>query len=393
MNSKLVLFLILTLVGCLASVSSDIYAPSLSAISADLSTHIDHVQWSMAVFMFGLALSQLIYGPLSEGIGRKNTLLIGISISILGNIISILAPNISCLILGRLIQGLGLGAAATMWRAIFRDRFEGAEMAKYSSYLTILIILIVPAAPTLGGYLQDAFGWRASFAFILAYSTVVLLAVIFLFRETNEHQHTERLKMSHIKAGFKDVLSHKTFLSYSLCTFLSYGAFFAWYNAGPVLLMEGCGLTEIQFGWFTFVVGGAAMALAGFLNGRLTPKLGIPTMLRAGWSLMVLAGALLLLSYYIFSVSFIPIAIPFFIFYFGATFIWPGCFASAFQDFGKKAGYAASCYGAIQMGGAALIGSLVSYLPDENQLPLAFVFMGCATAAWFVFERFINMSS
>lgn len=187
------LFFIILLTSCLTGISSDIYAPSISTIAADLQSSIDDVQWSMAIFMLGVSISQLIYGPLSDGVGRRFPLIIGLGISIIGSIICYRAPTMTILILGRFIQGIGAGAGASLWRTIFRDCFSGAELAKYGAYLSILIVFIVPAAPTLGGYLQKYFNWRASFLFLILYSMAVLTLVIIFFKETSVHHHKDKL--------------------------------------------------------------------------------------------------------------------------------------------------------------------------------------------------------
>ena len=157
MQSNTLLFLIVILVGFFSGIASDIYIPSLPAIANDLKTNIEDVQWTLAIFMLGLSISQLIYGPISEGIGRKYPLIIGLFIVITGSFICFYASSIQNLIFGRFIQGLGAGAGASLWRSIFRDSFEGAQLAKYGGYLSILVAFIVPAAPTLGGYLQTYF--------------------------------------------------------------------------------------------------------------------------------------------------------------------------------------------------------------------------------------------
>jgi len=390
MNKSFILFLIIVIVGCLPGVSSDIYAPLLLIISQDLNTNLYYVQWSMAIFMLGLSVSQLIYGPLSEAFGRKFVLIIGLSISIMGSIMCIIAPSIKILIAGRFLQGIGLGACASMWRSIFRDQFEGVDMAKYASYLSVFMIIVVPAAPTLGGYLQEYFGWRSSFMFIFSYGCLALLSVFFFYKETNKHHHKSKLKLSFIIKTYKEVLSNRAFMGFSLCTFLSYGAFFSWYNTGPILLIKGSNLTPVEFGWFTFFAGGVSMAIASFLNAHFVKKLGISFMIRIGWSLMIGAGILLFSLYFMMGVKFIAIAIPFILFYFGSTFIWPCCFSGAFQSLDKVAGYAGCIYGSMQIGGAALIGSLVSYLPNSNQIPLSMVFISCSSLAWIVFELVIK---
>lgn len=390
MNSKKILFIIILFVACSAQIASDIYSPSIPAIASSLHASISSVQFSMVIYMVGLATSQLFYGPLSEGLGRKTPLILGLSILFLGNIICLFSSSISFLVVGRLIQGCGAGACSALWRSIFRDTFEGAELAKYGAYFSIFITFIVPAAPALGGYLQEYFDWRASFVFLLLYSLSTLIMVIVWLRETSQHHHVEKLNLKFIFNSYKHMLSSHIFMGYTLCTFVCYGAFFSWFAAGPVLLIHMVGLSPVEFGWITLIGGGLATAFGGWVNGRLVTSVGTKVMLRTGFSIMFLAGILMLISAMIFKMNAYIIVIPMMFFYFGVTFIWPSAFAGAFGPFGKMAGYAGALYGFMQISGAAVIGMMVSYLPHENQIPLALVFILASMTAWTVFEKIVN---
>jgi DHA1 family bicyclomycin/chloramphenicol resistance-like MFS transporter/DHA1 family 2-module integral membrane pump EmrD-like MFS transporter len=386
MKSNLILFLVIVLAACLSGVSSDIYIPSLPAIADDLKTTIEEVQWTLAIFMLGLSISQLVYGPISDGVGRRRPLIIGLLIITAGSFVCFYAPSIEVLLFGRFIQGLGAGAGASLWRAIFRDSFNGAELARYGGYLSIVIPFIVPAAPTLGGYLQTYFGWRSSFLFLILYALVTMLMVFVLFKETSIHHHKERLTKKFFAHAFGQLLSSRVFVGYTICTFLSYGAFFAWFTAGPVLLIKIVGISPIEFGWITLLGGGGSMVLAGLVNGKMVVKFGSHFMLRMGWALMFMAGALMIALKFIYGMNTVVIVAPVILFYFGSTLIWPNIFAGAFAPFGKIAGYAGSLYSFMQLGGGAVVSALVSYLPETDQVPLASIFMICSTLSWIVFE-------
>lgn len=392
MNSNKFIFFIILIIGCLGQVGSDIYTPSLPAIAINLDTHINYVQWSMAIYMLGIAASQLIYGPISEGVGRKSPLLIGLIIMLIGSLICLFAPNIELLIAGRFIQGCGAGACTTLWRSIFRDRFSGKDLAKYGSYLAIVVTFIIPAAPTLGGYLQHYFGWRANFVFLCLYTITALWAVSYGLKETSKHHHIDKLQLSYIVSTFRQLLTNRMFIGITLCVFLTYGAFFAWLTAGPVLLIHILGITPVAFGWITFLGGGAAFGLAGWLNGKFVNRFGMPTMMRLGWSIMILAGLLMLTGYYLVGINIWMIVIPVILFYFGSTFIWPNAFATAFSPFGDIAGYAAAIYGLMQIGGGAVMGAIISFLPDTNQIPLAMSFVIAPMLAWLIYEFTVQPS-
>lgn len=386
MNTQRLLFINVLLIACLTSVATDIYAPSLTSIASVMQVPVGWAQFSLTVFMLGLALSQLIYGPISEGVGRRIPLIAGLLIFISGCLLSILATRIEFLVLGRLVQGFGAGACSSLWRSIFRDVYQGDDLAKYGAWLSVIITFFVPAVPVLGGYFQHYIGWQASFAFLIVYSVTTLLLIIYVFKETSQHHHPERLTSSFIKQSFKELLSSPIFMGYTLSVFFCYGAFFSWFAVGPVLLIKHIGLSPVEFGWISFITGACAMGLAGTVNGKIVKHLGGKFMLRFGWSTMITSGCLLLVGHAFFGVNLFAIIIPVFLFYFGVTFIWPNAFAGAFTPFGHIAGYAGSLYSFMQLGGGALIGSLTTWLPANSPLPMAIIFIVSPILAWISYE-------
>jgi len=386
MSSRKLLFFVIVLAACLTQVASDVYAPSLPSIALNLHTSVDLVQWSMAIYMLGVALSQLIYGPISEGVGRKAPLIVGLAIMLLGSVVCVFTPTIEVLIWGRFVQGCGAGAAASLWRTVFRDIYSGEELSKQGSYLIIFIMFIIPAAPALGGYLQEGFGWRASFIFMCGYAIVALFAIIFGFKETSQYHHLERLRLGYIRKTYLELLTSRLFMGVTLCTFLSYGALFAWFVVGPVLLIKSIGISPVAFGWISFLSGGAAYASAGMLNGRFVSRFGMPNMMRFGWAVMFFSGLLMVALSYSVGLKTWAVVLPAMILYFGSTFIWPNAVATAFTPFGKIAGYAGCLYGFIQISGAAFMGGIMSYLPDNTQIPLAIATLLSSLASWLIYE-------
>ncbi len=386
MQSHKVLLSIVLLAACLVSVASDIYAPSLSAIAQDLKAPIAEVQESMAIFMLGVCLSQLIYGPISEGVGRRLPLIVGLGIMLMGSTMCLYATNISLLLIGRFVQGAGAGAGACLWRSMFRDSFDATQMAKYGAYLGITLTFVIPAAPALGGYLQAYFGWRAGFLFLIVYALTTIILVFFVLKETSTYHHKERLSWTFFRNAVGQLISSRTFMGYALCMFFSYGAFFSWFVIGPVLLIDKVGITPVDFGRISLFLGLISMSLAGVFNGRMIGRFGPHFMLRLGWSLMLSAGVLMILLKLLCGVTLFSIIVPMFLFFFGVTLIWPSAFAGAFAPFGKIAGYAGSLYSFMQIGGSAVLGTLSSCLPTTSQIPLAFIFLSASAAAWIVFE-------
>lgn len=380
------LFFIIVLLGCSTQFAADLYAPCIVSIADDMNTSINNVQYSMSIYMVGIALSQLIYGPISEGIGRRMTMIIGLSIMSLGIIICMMAKNIETIIIGRLVQGIGGGAPASLWRTMFRDLFSGEELAKYTSYLVMFIIFIIPAAPLLGGYLEEFFGWYSNFTFMLGYAAICLFAAIFLLSETNKSYNKSNLNFESCFLNYKQMFNSRLFMGLTFSVFLSYGAMFSWFIVGPVLLIDIIGIRPSEFGWINFIGSGAAYVIAGFLNGQLVKKHGIKTMMRFGFTTMVFSGLGMVMGYLLYGINLYAIVAPTIIFFFGAAFIWPNAYAAAFTPFGKIAGYAGALYGFMQISGGGVLGSILAYLPDENQLSMGYVMIICAVFAFISFE-------
>ncbi|MBA2710511.1 MAG: multidrug effflux MFS transporter [Tatlockia sp.] len=390
MSKQLFLFVNILLIACLSSIATEIYAPSLAAIAGFMHAPIEKAQFSLTIFMVGLAFSQLIYGPVSEGFGRRKPLIAGLLIFLVGSLLCAFSTSITYLLAGRLIQGLGAGACSSLWRTIFRDVYQGDDLAKYGAWLSVVIIFFVPAVPVLGGYFQHYLGWQASFGFLILYCLLTLSLILFVFKETSIHHHSERLKLSFIKQTFKELLTSRIFMGYSLLVFFCYGAFFSWFAVGPVLLIKHIGLSPVEFGWVTFIISAGGMALASTINGKFIKRFGSKFLLRAGWIIMFISGCLLLLGQLFFGLNLFAILVPVFLFYFGVTFIWPNAFAGAFTPFGHIAGYAGTLYSFMQLGGGALIGSISAHLPANSQFPMAIIFITSPILAWVSYEILVN---
>ncbi len=150
------LFAIILLLATSGQIAADLYLPSLPFIAKGLKSPIHLVQLSLSLYMIGLASSQLIYGPLSDGIGRKKPIIIGFTLLVIGSIICLTASSIKSLIIGRCIQGMGAGCSISLSRAILRDIYTGKHLAKLGSYLAVCSVAIMASAPLVGGYIVSA---------------------------------------------------------------------------------------------------------------------------------------------------------------------------------------------------------------------------------------------
>lgn len=388
-TDKLKIIGVMMLVACLTGFAADIYISSFFTISQDLGSSISNVQQSMGIFLFSVSISQLIYGPISEIIGRRIPLLIGLIIALIGSFVCYSANSIDMLLIGRLIQGAGAGACACLWRAILKDSLSHDEISKYAGYLGIIMVFVVAASPALGGLMESYLNWQYSLLIVVIYISATLILVIQYLKETNIHHHNNKISFAFFKNAFGSLLSSRIFMGYSLCVFLTYGAFFSWFVMGPVLLIGQIGIKPDIFGVINLVIGGSAMALGGLLNGKIVGKLGKSYMLRLGWGLIFLAGVMILIWNIFWHQTAISLTVFVFIFLFGATFIWPNAFTEAFGPFAKIAGCASTLYSMMQLGGGAAIGSISALLPKSSN-SLAIIFILSSLSALTIFEFWIK---
>jgi len=166
-ETPLMFFLVLVTLTTFGHTLADMYVPSLPAITKAFQIPISYVQLSVSAYMLTFSLSQIIYGPFSERYGRKPPIYFGLILCLIGTFICASATDITQLIIGRLVQGIGGGAAIAVGRAIARDIYSGTALAKVTSYLGMTATILLALSPVIGGYLQEHFHWQAVFIFFI----------------------------------------------------------------------------------------------------------------------------------------------------------------------------------------------------------------------------------
>lgn len=387
---NIIIFLLLMFLGCSMHFAADIYAPSLPSVAKSLQSSINDAQYSMSIYMLGVALSVLFYGSMSEVYGRKKPMIIGITIMLLGTYICYNASDIESLILGRLIQGIGAGGPASLWRAIFRDCYSGDELAKYSSYAVLVVIFILPTAPVIGGFLDDYFSWRANFIFLGIYFALGVLGALTMLPETGRNHSKYNLNLTNILKQYIAVLKNRIFLGATLAIFFVYGAFFSIMVISPILLIERIGISASEFGLLIGLGGGFMVALAGIINGKIVNRFGAKNMLNFGVILALICSLFIILLYMVNGLEFYSIVIPILIMDFGIMFVFPNAFAVAMTPFDKNAGYAGALYSFLQILGGGILGTFLSNFPDDNQLILGLVTLLCLSLSLLSLRLFLK---
>ena len=379
-----IILVIILILANLSQVVSDIYLPSLPFIAHTMKVSHNLVQLSLFSFMAGLAVAVLFSGLLSDAVGRKKPIISGLIICIIGSLICISSHSIIIFNVGRALQGFGAGVSMSPGRAIFRDIFDGKQLAIMGSYLTIANIGIMTAAPFLGGYLQQWFNWHASFIFITFYALLALIAALWLLPETHQNKHRDHIMPSVIKANLKTLTYSPIFMKSAFCIFFVFAAVFAWLTAGPIILQVYYGLTPVEFGWFCIVIG-IVFAIGAFTNARRLKKTSPETQLKHGAFISIMSGILIIIGALLPLHNTFTIFIPILCFMFGASWVFPNTYAVAMKPFGKIAGIATALLVCLQMLGAVFSSALISFLPSHSTLPMGIAMaVFCLIAYWLV---------
>lgn len=386
MNKQL-LFGIVLLLASLGQVTADLYLPSLPAIAQGLSTSANWVQWSVSSYMVGFAFSQLFYGPISDGIGRKKPLIMGLIISLVGTMVCLSSPSVLWLIIGRFLQGAGAGSEVSLSRSILRDVFSGTDLARYNSYLAAGSIGFMASAPLVGGLIQENLNWRANFVALGIYSGIILVLTLVKLPETNVNPSRHHLSLKQWFANLTSLYKHRVYRWQSVIIFVTYGGILAWLTAGPLLLQVNMGLSPIDFGWVALLTG-IAYGISSFLNGRMVGTFGIKPMVTIGLVMISIGACLLVFSCFLAGAITLWLLITPIIFFIGGTgFVFANAYALALQPFPNIAGIAGSIFGFMQIFGGAIASGVLAYWHDESQLPLTIILAFCAVIAIFAFVK------
>ncbi len=380
-----VLFFIIIMMMILVQISIDLYVPSLPAISKAFHTTESTTQYTMFLFMLGLGISHLFFGPLSDKIGRKRPLIYGIGISIVGSLFCFLAPSVLVLLFGRFLQGFGIGSCSSVGRSLIRDLFTDRYLSKIGSYVGITSTLLLVASPILGGYIQEHFGWRANFLFVFIIGLMFWVFMCLILPETNKNLNPNATKLSVIKKNYYALLKSKIFLGYTLCACFACAGLVSYLTIAPFLFQNVLGLSPLQYGQLSVFIAGA-ICLSGLLNSRLVMVKGVPYMLFIGVMLMTSGGLMMLLFAFVGILHVLSIMIPIALFSMGAGLTFINAFAGVFHPFPKIAGTVAALYVSMQDLTSALTSGLIALTKTQGQFSLALILLLLglsALASWY----------
>ena len=345
----------LALLTALGPLSTDMYLPALPAIASALEATTAQTQATLSAFLVGFACGQVLYGPLSDRIGRKPLLAIGLALFLVATLACALAPSIEALSLARFVQALGASGPIVLARAIVRDLYEGPRAGRELSRMGTIMGLVPALAPILGGLIFVAIGWRAIFGAIALGTTALALVVVLALPETLRARDPSPLSVTAILRGFRDLLRHPTYRVYVALSTLTYSGLFAFISGSSFVLQGAYGLSEIAFA-LSF-----GLMVVGFIGGtliaqRVVPVRGLDGTIAFGVAAQAAGGATMLALVLVGTGSSFELTAPMALYAVGVGLTMPQSMAAAMQPFPERAGAASSLVGICQMSVAALVG-------------------------------------
>ncbi|WTY84504.1 multidrug effflux MFS transporter [Micromonospora sp. NBC_01405] len=378
-RQRLRLVLVLGSLIAVGPLTIDMYLPALPALVTDFDTTSAAVQMTLTGTLAGLALGQLVIGPLSDAVGRRKPLIAGIALHVVASLLCVVAPNIAVLGALRVVQGLGVAAASVVAMAVVRDLFDGTEFARLLSRLLLVMGAAPILAPTLGSGLLRWTDWRGVFVALAAFGVLLVVVAALGLRETLPAERRRRGGVRATARVYGSLLRDRTFVGLVLVAGLAMAALFAYVAGSSFVLQEQYGLNEQQFG-LAFGAGAVGLIAATQGNVRLLRRYSPQRILVAALAVGTVAG-LAMLAFAATGFGGLPsLLASLWVVLAAAGLAMPNAPALALSRHGEAAGTASALLGAVQFGVGALAAPLVGAL-GTGAVAMAVVVAGGMVAA------------
>jgi DHA1 family bicyclomycin/chloramphenicol resistance-like MFS transporter len=348
----------------LGPLTIDMYLPALPTIATELETTSAAVQLTLTGTLVGLALGQLVLGPLSDRFGRRRPLIAGTALHVIASLLVLVAPSIAVLGVLRLLQGVGTAAGAVIAIAVVRDLFDGRAAATMLSRLFLVIGAAPVLAPTIGGEVLRFTSWRGVFVILAVYGLLLLAVGLFLLRETLPPERRSSSGVTGTLRGYRSLFGDRAYVGLVLVAGLTMAGLFSYVSGSSFVYQEEFGLDEQQFG-LLFGAGAFWLIAATQLNPVLLRWFSPAQVLVAGTLAGAAAGAVLLVLSATGTGGLFAVAIPLWAVLFACGLALPNAPALALSRHGEAAGTAAALLGAVQFGVGAAVSPLVGLLGND----------------------------
>lgn len=374
------LLVVLALLNAVAPVATDLYLPAFPEMTAELQASATAVQLTLTAFLLGLTFGQLLFGPLSDRLGRRNPLIIGALLCVLASVVAATAPNIAILIAARFAQGFTGAAGMVIGRAVISDLAVGKSAGRAFSLMMIVGGVAPVVAPFAGGLLVGPVGWRGILWVVCGLTVAMLVATVAVVRESHPAHRRAELKADAAQ-GISPwaALRSRAYIANTLAFAFGFSVMMAYISASPFVYQVMVGLTPTQYG-VAFGINALGIVSVSSLSARLNQRIASAKLLGVGLGL-TMAATLVLLGLVLTGAPAWLIPVPIFVAVASQGLILGNATALALAAVPRAAGTGSAGLGALQFGLGAAVSPLVSLGGEHTALPLAVVMVTLAVLA------------
>jgi DHA1 family bicyclomycin/chloramphenicol resistance-like MFS transporter len=358
----------------------DMYLPALPQITRDLHASASAVQLSLTACLIGIATGQLLFGPVSDRMGRRAPLLAGLTAFTVSSLACAVAPNIYVLTGCRLIQGLGGAAGIVIARSIVRDLYSGAALARFFATLMLAIGVGPILAPQIGSWILDFTDWRGVFVVLAIFGVLLVASAWWRVPETLPPDSRLTGSVGSTLRTMAGLTRDRVYVGYVLACGLAAGGTFAYIAGSSFVLQNIYGLSPTSYG-LIFALNACGLIIGAQVSGYLVGRYGGSRLLTAGLVTMIVGGALLFVVVSSRIVGLAGVIPSLWIFMFGFGFVGPNAAALAMQHYPHAAGSAAAVLGSFQFGMAAVIAPLAGVGGTHDATPMITLILAMPIAA------------
>ena len=366
-----------------APLSIDMYLPALPRMAEDLHSSAPALQLTLTAFIAGLAVGQLVAGPLSDALGRRRPLVAGLVLYALASVVCAVSPSAELLIAARCVQALGAAAGIVIARACVRDLFSGTAMTRFFSMLMLVSGLAPILAPVAGGQVLRLTSWRGVFGVLTVFGVLLLVAAAFALPETLPPERRRPARLTSTLRGYGALLRDRAFLGYSLAAGLLFAGMFAYISASSFVLQDLYGLSPQAYG-LLFGANGLGIVIAGQVNGRIVGRVRERALLAIGLCAAAVGGTGVLVAALTGSPLGLLVA-PLLVMVSSIGLVMPNASSLALAEHPHNAGAASALLGVMQFVVGGLATPLVGIGGAASAVPMGAVMAGFAVAALLVF--------
>lgn len=376
-TSVLILLLAMVLLGMFPL---DVILPSFPALAEHFDTPSANIALSISIFAVGFSISQFFLGPLSDRLGRKRLLILGMAVSIAGAVGCLNSTQFSTFILFRMLQAVGCGCFV-LTNALVQDIFENDERERVRILMTTAGGFFISTSPLLGTLLQSAFGWTGSFYLFVLIAALVLAHAVWALPSSFAAASNLRFW-----SACGAIVSNGRFMGFSLIAAIAFTCHFSFIVISPVIFLDDFGLTQLQFS-LVLLIYGAAYVVGGVIAGRLQKVINHQQQLKVGLGLISLAGVVLIALHLTTVRSFLTILLPMLICTTGTTITRPAAVSRAMDLFLGNAGAAASMLNTTVFVSGGVISALASVTVENFEYTLASGFVVLSAIGWAIVRQ------